>query len=54
MILFSSGIFSSWQLLPIVGMGRECGNDIFSPRCSRRINTPPSTLAQLENGGVFI
>src|SRR5438128_3502938 len=34
-------------------IGRECGNESFSPCCKRRNNSPASKRASLENGGVL-
>lgn len=49
----SSTIRNSWQRAPIEGIGRECGRPSLAPPCNCRSNTPASTRAARENGGVL-
>lgn len=49
----SSTTRSSWHRGPMLGIGRECGMPILSPRCNWRSSVPASTRASVENGGVF-
>jgi hypothetical protein len=40
-----SFILNSWQLVPMDGIGLECGRPIDSPRCRSRNRYPASILA---------
>ena len=53
-IAFSSVMRNSAHLRPMLGIGRENGNHINSPRCNLRSNTPASILAAALNGGLLI
>jgi hypothetical protein len=46
-------IRSSWQCVPMEGIGREWGSESVSPRCSLHSKNPASSRAAGENGGVL-
>ena len=50
----SSLMRNSAQRVPMLGMGRDCGNPIVWPTCKRLSSKPASIRAALENGGVLI
>lgn len=52
-VLFSSFTRNSWQRAPIVGMGREWGNESIAPSCSSRRSIPISLRAEMLMGGVL-
>ena len=52
-VLLLSTMRSSWQFLPMDGIGRDNGMVMVSPRCNCLSNMPASIRAAAENGGVL-